>query len=136
LPLATWTTTAAPTWSQQHNGSLRVILNRMGSAKPWLGLRLLWQADAYGATVEIRRQGSDTLASVRADGSYLSANDPRILVAWATRLRSRVSRCTGRMAAAKPSGAALRQYTTLSERGLKDPKNEDGAALDARRASG
>jgi len=65
-----------------NNGPLRVILNKAGGAKPWFGLRLLThRRDAYGARVEVRRHGASTLwRRVRADGSYLSANDPRILV--------------------------------------------------------
>jgi hypothetical protein len=65
-----------------NNGPLRVLLNRAGGANAWLGLRLLsGKRDAYGARVEVKRQGLPTLwRRVRADGSYLSANDPRILV--------------------------------------------------------
>jgi enediyne biosynthesis protein E4 len=65
-----------------NNGPLRVILNKAGGAKPWLGLRLLsGKRDAYGAKVEIKRHAAPTLwRHVRADGSYLSANDPRVLV--------------------------------------------------------
>jgi hypothetical protein len=62
------------------NGPLRVVLNK-GGANAWVGLRLLaGKRDAYGARVEIRRKGAAALwRRVRADGSYLSANDPRIL---------------------------------------------------------
>ena len=65
-----------------NNGPLRVILNVAGSSAPWLGLRLVTgKRDAYGAKVEIKRDGGGTLTRrVRADGSYLSANDPRIIV--------------------------------------------------------
>ncbi len=64
-----------------NNGPLRVILNNGGNAQPWIGLRLVTgKRDAYGARVEIRRKGAGPLwRRVRADGSYLSANDPRIL---------------------------------------------------------
>ena len=65
-----------------NNGPLRVLINKVGNAQPWLGLRLLaGKRDAYGAKVEIRRSGAPTLwRRVRADGSYLAANDPRVLV--------------------------------------------------------
>ena len=65
-----------------NNGTLRVILNKTGSAKPWLGLRLVTgKRDAYGAKVEIKRKDLPSIwRRVRADGSYLSANDPRILI--------------------------------------------------------
>jgi hypothetical protein len=63
------------------NGPVRVLLNQVGSAQPWIGLRLLaGKRDAQGARVEIRRKGAPALwRRVRTDGSYLSANDPRIL---------------------------------------------------------
>jgi enediyne biosynthesis protein E4 len=99
-----------------NNGPLRVILNKVGSAKPWLGLRLVTdKRDAYGARVEIKRQGGSTLwRRVRADGSYLSANDPRILVGLGdvTQIES--------LTVYWPDGKSerfaappLRQYTTL-----------------------
>jgi len=64
-----------------NGGPLRVILNAVGHSAAWLGLRLLTgKRDAYGAKVEITRSGGTTLMRrVRADGSYLSANDPRII---------------------------------------------------------
>jgi hypothetical protein len=65
-----------------NNGPLRVVRNNVGGAKPWLGLRLMTgKRDAYGAKIEIKRPGLPTISRrVRADGSYLSANDPRLLV--------------------------------------------------------
>jgi hypothetical protein len=65
-----------------NNGALRIFHNRVGAGSEWLGLRLLSaKSDAYGAKVEVRRKGAPTLwRRVRADGSYLSANDPRILL--------------------------------------------------------
>lgn len=65
-----------------NNGPLRVFLNRAGGGRPWMGLRLLTgKRDAYGARVEIRRKGAPPLwRRVHADGSYLSAGDPRVLV--------------------------------------------------------
>jgi hypothetical protein len=64
------------------NGRLRILLNQVGSAQPWIGLRLVMgKRDAYGARVEVRRKGAPTLwRRARADGSYLSAQDPRVLV--------------------------------------------------------
>jgi enediyne biosynthesis protein E4 len=65
-----------------NNGPIRVFLNRVGAAGNWIGLRLMTgKRDAYGAKVELRRQGAPALwRRVRADGSYLSANDPRVLI--------------------------------------------------------
>ena len=57
---------------------------RTSSARPhWLGLRLVTPrgSDALGARVEVRLQGGRTLwRRARSDGSYASANDPRVLV--------------------------------------------------------
>jgi len=65
-----------------NNGALRIFHNQVGSQHAWLGLRLVsGKRDAYGARVEVKRKGAPTLwRRVRADGSYLSANDPRILL--------------------------------------------------------
>jgi hypothetical protein len=64
------------------NGPLRLLLNNIGSSQAWMGLRLMaGKRDAYGARVEVRRKGAPALwRRVRADGSYLSANDPRVLL--------------------------------------------------------
>ena len=66
------------------SGPARVLLNQVGSRSPWLGLRLTGgpaaPRDLLGARVAIRRRDGVTLwRRVRADGSYASANDPRIL---------------------------------------------------------
>jgi enediyne biosynthesis protein E4 len=99
-----------------NGGPLRVVLNKVGSANPWLGLRLLsGKRDAYGAKVEIKRHGLPTLwRRVRADGSYLSANDPRILVGLGSAPQ------IDSVAVHWPDGRTerfsvppLRQYTTL-----------------------
>ncbi len=65
-----------------NNGPLRIILNKVGSANPWLGLRLITgKRDAYGARLEVKRAGLPTIwRRVHADGSYLSASDPRLLI--------------------------------------------------------
>jgi len=65
-----------------NNGRLRVFQNRVGATANWLGLRLMTgKRDAYGAKVELRRKNAPPLwRRVRADGSYLSANDARVLI--------------------------------------------------------
>jgi hypothetical protein len=65
-----------------NNGLLRIFLNKVGAAKPWMGLRVLTgKRDAYGAMVELRRKGAGTLwRRVHSDGSYLSASDPRVVI--------------------------------------------------------
>ena len=103
-----------------NNGPLRVILNKVGSAKPWLGLRLLTgKRDAYGARVEITRRGAPTLwRRVRADGSYLSANDPRVLIGLGD--ATQIDALTVHWPDGKNEHFAvppLRQYSTLVEGG-------------------
>jgi hypothetical protein len=68
------------------NGPVRVLMNRAGAANAWLGLRLVsGKRDAYGATVEVRRKGLAPLSRrVHADGSYLSAQDPRVVFGLGT----------------------------------------------------
>jgi enediyne biosynthesis protein E4 len=65
-----------------NNGPVRVFLNQVGAARPWIGLRLLTgKRDAYGAEVQVVRKGAPTLhRRVHADGSYLSSSDPRVVV--------------------------------------------------------
>jgi hypothetical protein len=65
-------------------GPLRLLRNNVGNRAHWIGLRLVGARaarDMLGARVEIVRAGQPTLfRRVRADGSYASANDPRVLV--------------------------------------------------------
>jgi len=67
-----------------NNGPARLFLNQPGSRNHWLGLRLLGKGtnrDALGAQVEIVISKNNVLwRRARTDGSYLSANDPRVLV--------------------------------------------------------
>lgn len=65
------------------SGPLRLFINDIGSRQHWLGLRLLdgRGRDALGARVQVTRDGAPALwRRARADGSYGSANDPRVLV--------------------------------------------------------
>jgi len=70
-----------------HNGGrARLLLNQAPRAKPhWLGLRLLGgqpERDQLGARAELRwSDGTKLWRRAHSDGSYLSASDPRILVA-------------------------------------------------------
>jgi hypothetical protein len=58
-----------------------VLINRAGQRSRWLGLRLYEGVrDAYGARAGLRLADGRTLwRRVRADGSYASASDPRVL---------------------------------------------------------
>jgi len=73
----------------QIDGPARVLLNQVGSHHHWLGCRLLTgKRDALGAVAVLKRQGERTLwRRARSDGSYLSANDPRVLFGLGTSAR-------------------------------------------------
>jgi hypothetical protein len=102
-----------------NNGPVRLLLNQAGSRRPWVGLHLLDRhgRDALGARVEIHRPGAPTLVRrARADGSYASANDPRVLAGLGD--HPQVSSVTVRW----PDGTTesfpaprLRTYTTLGQ---------------------
>src|SRR6202040_3986574 len=64
-----------------NNGPLRLLINNIGNRRHWLGLRLVGAGgrDMVGARVEVVRKGRSSLwRRARADGSYASANDPRV----------------------------------------------------------
>jgi hypothetical protein len=65
-------------------GRARLLINQVGSRNHWTGLRLVGEEtgrDMLGARVGVRRSDGSTLwRRARADGSYGSANDPRVLV--------------------------------------------------------
>ena len=67
-----------------NSGPTRLLINDVGSRKHWVVLRLVGARtprDMLGARVEIVRKAGPTLwRRARADGSYGSANDPRVLV--------------------------------------------------------
>ena len=64
-------------------GPVRLLINRVGNRRHWIGLRLAGAGgrDMLGARVAVRRPGEPTLwRRARSDGSYASANDPRVVV--------------------------------------------------------
>jgi hypothetical protein len=63
------------------SGPVRLLINNIGNRKHWVGLRLTGsKRDMVGARVAITRADGFTLwRRARADGSYASANDPRVL---------------------------------------------------------
>jgi hypothetical protein len=107
-----------------NNGPLRIVRNTGAAAKPWLGLRLLsGKRDAYGARVEVKRRDEKALwRRVRADASYLSANDPRISIGLGN------AAVVEKLTVYWPDGSrehfsatALNQYTTLVQgTGVRD----------------
>ena len=100
-----------------NNGRARLFLNEVGNRNHWLGLRLVAKngRDLLGAQVEIVVAKDRILRRrVRTDGSYLSANDPRVLVGLgaATRVQAvRVSWPDG--TAEEFKDVAVDKYTTL-----------------------
>jgi hypothetical protein len=65
------------------NGPVRLLVNNIGNRSHWIGLRLVGSGgrDMLGARVELRRSDRPSLwRRVRSDGSYASANDPRVLI--------------------------------------------------------
>ena len=66
-----------------NNGPARLLINDVGGRNGWVGLRLLGRhgRDALGARVGVSRESGPVLwRRARADGSYASANDPRVFV--------------------------------------------------------
>ena len=67
-----------------NSGPTRLLLNNVGSRRHWLGLRLVGgraSRDMIGARVAVVRADGRTLwRRARSDGSYASANDPRVVV--------------------------------------------------------
>jgi enediyne biosynthesis protein E4 len=64
-------------------GPVRLLVNDVGSRQHWVGLRLVGRngRDMAGARVGITLEDGRVLwRRARADGSYASANDPRVLV--------------------------------------------------------
>ena len=66
-----------------NNGPARLLVNTVGQRNHWVGLRLVGGRgrDMLGARVEvISKNGDARWRRARTDGSYASANDPRVLV--------------------------------------------------------
>ncbi len=65
-------------------GPARLLLNQVGQDRPWVGLRLrsrTGRGDVTGARVAVVRRGARTLwRRSHRDGSFASANDPRVVV--------------------------------------------------------
>ena len=106
------------------NGPARLFINSVGNRKHWIGLRLAGGREApatgrdmLGARVGIvRRDGPTLWRRARADGSYASANDPRVLVGLgdaADVLAVRVIWPSGRIE--EWQNVAVDRWTTLRE---------------------
>ena len=101
-------------------GPIRLLVNQIGTRNHWLGLRLVGAGpsrDMVGARVLTTRSDGTTLGRrARADGSYASANDPRVLVGLGPSTEAPTVRVTW------PNGQTeewrdlpVDRYTTLTE---------------------
>jgi hypothetical protein len=100
-------------------GPIRLLINHVGTGKHWVGVRVLGRQrrDMLGARVGIVRANSPTIwRRARADGSYASANDPRVLVGLgdtAIVAKVRVEWPNGH--AEEWTDVPIDRYTTLAE---------------------
>ncbi len=101
-------------------GPVHLLVNEVGNLNSWLGLRLVGASsprDMLGARVAITRGDGLTLwRRTRADGSYASANDPRVLAGLgdsADAPRVRVTWPSGQVE--EWTDVAIDRYTTLTE---------------------
>jgi hypothetical protein len=101
-----------------NNGPARLYLNQVGNRNHWLGLRVVGKSgrDMLGAVVEVVTDNRVLRRRVRTDGSYLSGNDPRVLVGLGSAIRVKAVRVRW------PGGAVeewkdvlVDRYTTLKE---------------------
>ena len=111
------------------NGRARLLINNVGNANHWLGLRLVAgppTQDQIGAWVGVHRKGKPVLwRRVRTDGGYASANDPRLLFGLAE------STTVDRVEVHWPDGTvevwsdvAVDRYTTLTKGGGVKAKSQ------------
>jgi enediyne biosynthesis protein E4 len=103
-----------------NNGPARLLINHVGERGHGLGLRLVGgpgPRDMLGARVGVfRNEGPPLWRRARADGSYASANDPRVLVGLGnatTVPRIRVVWPSGRIE--EWTDVAVGRWTTLKE---------------------
>ena len=102
-----------------NSGPLRLLINTIGNRNHWVGLRLVGEVgrDMLGARVAVvRADGSTLWRRAQSDGSYASANDPRVLVGLGSSAESptvRVQWPSGRVE--EFTGVSIDQWTTLTE---------------------
>jgi hypothetical protein len=101
-------------------GPTRLLINNIGNRQHWIGVRLVsasLKRDMLGARVEISRAGRPPLwRRAHADGSYGSANDPRVLAGLGSSTdapRVRVIWPDGK--SEEFQSVAVDRYTTLTE---------------------
>jgi hypothetical protein len=112
-----------------NNGPARLLINHVSQRNRWVGLRLVGgpgRRDMLGARVGVFRDvGPPLWRRARADGSYASANDPRVLVGLgnvATIRRVRVIWPSGRVE--DWTDIAVGRWITLKEgSGTQSPRD-------------
>jgi hypothetical protein len=101
-----------------NNGPPRLLVNQATGGAHWLGLRLVGAGgrDQVGARVRVTTAGTVRHRRAHADGSYASANDPRVHVGLGA------SPSPSEVAVQWPDGRAetfsavpADRYTTLTE---------------------
>jgi hypothetical protein len=101
-----------------NNGPPRLFLNQVGNRSHWLGLRVVGKSgrDMLGSVIEVVTGSKVLNRRVRTDGSYLSGNDPRVLVGLggATRVKAVRVRWPGG-AVEDWKDVLVDRYTTLKE---------------------
>jgi hypothetical protein len=100
-----------------NNGPTRLLLNQT-EARHWVGLRLVGVGgrDMLGARIEIETSSGSRWRRARADGSYASANDPRVLVGLGDLASPVTVRVTWPGGSSETFAAvAVDRYTTLVE---------------------
>ena len=101
-------------------GPVRLLVNEVGHRRRWIGLRLVGREtprDMLGARVEVvMPDGATRWRRARADGSYASANDPRVIVGLGERAGSPSVRVIWPSGGVEEwDGLPSGRYTTLTE---------------------
>jgi hypothetical protein len=103
-----------------NSGPACLLMNNVGHRKPWIGFRMVgdkYHRDMLGTRVAVFRGNAPTLwRRVRADGSYCSSSDPRVLFGLGDApeiTKVQAHWVSGRVE--EWNGLPLRKYTTLRE---------------------
>ena len=102
-----------------NGGPVRLLINMIGNRNHWVGLRLVGVGgrDMLGARVALVRSDGPTLwRRAHTDGSYASANDPRVLVGLGESTENPAVRVLWPSGRAEEFGeVVVDRYTTLTE---------------------
>ena len=120
-----------------NNGPVSLLRNDVGSRQNWIGLRLVdpeLGRDALGARLAVSLVDGRTIwRRVRADGSFASANDPRVLVGLGKAAGVREVRVVWPDQSSEIwRDLSLGRYTSLSKGGGEKPEAQPGAKQESR----